>query len=340
MRQFITILAIACSLAANGQTGTPGKIDKAFNKGQQAVNKVQQLIAVFQPYLIKAQEIYGQGKALVKGVKNAAKGNTQNGDAYNTAPAADTSQANTAQANNTYPLQANNYPPQNNTYPPADVNTGGYPQPQAAAYPATPEYTLPVSNPSVINNDGSGNWGNQNNGLYGNCLDVLTGTVLGMGEAADNPAAVDLMFFAPADGQNTYYLMTPGFARNNNSTATYMTQHVSDQVQQWKDVTESEIALTKLTIGQFNQVQNNNQINSAVRNAQNYAGYYASVGQKMEGQVFAVKVQMENREVFALIAIDKQFGTSGSNGYLKIRIKAQGIDANNNGVPDANIYIR
>jgi hypothetical protein len=127
----------------------------------------------------------------------------------------------------------------------------------------------PVNNPASINNDGTGNWGNQNNGLYGNCSDALTGTVMGMGEAASAPGSVDLMFFAPADGQNTYYIMTPGFARNN-TTATYMTEHASDQVQQWASVNESEVALTRLTLAQFNQIQNNGQIQNAVRNAQNY----------------------------------------------------------------------
>ncbi|HSC40475.1 MAG TPA: hypothetical protein VLD19_21480, partial [Chitinophagaceae bacterium] len=199
--------------------------------------------------------------------------------------------------------------------------------------------SLPINNPASINNDATGNWGNQNNGLYGNCLDALTGTVMGMGDAAQTPVSVDLLFFAPADGQNTYILMTPGFARNN-STAGYMTEHVSDQVMQWSDVNESEVALTKLTIGQFNQIQNNSQIQSAVRNAQNYAGYYTSVAQKLDGQVFSLKIQMESREVYALVAVIRQIGTSGSNGYLKIKIKSVGIDANHDGQVDANVYTR
>jgi hypothetical protein len=189
-----------------------------------------------------------------------------------------------------------------------------------------------------VNNDGTGNWGNQNNGLYGNCLDAMTGNVMGMGEAAQTPTSVDLMFFAPTDGQNVYTIMTPGFARNN-TTAGYMTEHVSEQVLKWTDVNETEIALTKLTIGQFNQIQNNNQIQNAVRNAQNYAGYYTSL-QKIDGQVLAVKIQMENREVYALVAILKQIGTSGSNGYLRIQIKTTGLATGGNGQINTGAYLR
>jgi hypothetical protein len=160
-----------------------------------------------------------------------------------------------------------------------------------------------------------------------------------MGDAAQAPKSVDLMFFAPTDGQNSYCIMTPGFARNNG-TAGYMTQHVSEQVMQWSDVNESEVALTKLTLGQFNQIQNNSQIQSAVRNAQDYAGYYTSVGQKLDGQVFAVKMQMDDREIYALVAVIKHMGTSGSSGYLKIKIKSTGIDLNHDGQVDANAYQR
>jgi hypothetical protein len=162
---------------------------------------------------------------------------------------------------------------------------------------------------------------------------------MSMGEAEDKPGSVDLMFFAPADGQNTYVLMTPSFAKNN-STATYMTGHASDGITKWKEITESEVALTKLTISQFDKIQTNTQITGAVKSAVNYTGWYTSVGTKLEGQVFAVKVEQDNRTVYALIAIEKHFGTSGSNGYLKIKVKSQGIDTNNDGMVDPNAYLR
>lgn len=339
-----------------------GNKQNVFDKANNTLNKASNLIAVFQPYLLKSRELFFDGKQLVSDAKNAVK-NASNGDpgynnqyspgvpsstagsasqGGNSNPPAGYDQSNQSSSNNQYSSGNGNQPNQsgsgyNNNQVNGNNNTGSGNPGYGQNY--LPGQSLPINNTATVNNDGTGNWGNQNNGLYGNCLDVMTGTVMGMGEAAQSPTSVDLLFFAPADGQNTYYIMTPGFAKNN-STAGYMTEHVSEQVLQWTDVNESEVALTRLTVGQFNQVQNNSQIQNAVRNAQGYAGYYSAVGQKLDGQVFAVKLQMDNREVYALVAIIKQIGTSGSNGYLKIKIKSTGIDANRDGTVDANAYQR
>lgn len=327
-----------------------GKQD-VFQKANNAVNKVNTIIAVFQPYLLKARQIYFDAKQLGTDVKNSSKAtfgkpsnaNTGNQITANTGIAptgnSDTSgnlsQTTNPTANSTQIKVPNNDQGNIANYAPTGSNVATNPTPQTYL----PNQSLPINNTASVNNDGTGNWGNQNNGLYGNCLDALTGTVMGMGEAAAKPTSVDLLFFAPADGQNTYYLMTPDFAKNNSSAAT-MSGNSSEQVQHWSDVNETEVALTKLTIGQFNQITNNNQITNAVRNAQDYAGYYASVGQKLDGQVFAVKAQMDSREVYALIAVIKQVGTSGSSGYLQIKIKGQGIDSNGTGQINANAYVR
>ena len=348
-------LFFSISLWAQETNGKPDIAQKVNN----AANKVTNAIAVFQPYLLKARQLFYDVKQLKNEVKNAAKntfdkngnantaaaggansGNYYSGSSYtdisknnnqggyNTTGNYNSGQGNTNSNNNNQGYD-NNYNTQN--------NYNGY------AVTAPQNYlvnqNLPINNAGTINNDATGNWGNQNNGLYGNCLDALTGTVMGMGEAAQTPTSVDLMFFSPADGQNTYYLITPGFARSNSSV-TYWTEHTSDQVAQWSDANETEVALTKLTLSQFNQIQNNNQIQNAVRNAQNYAGYYSSVEQKLDGKVFAIKAQMDNREVYALVAVVKQIGTSGNNGYLKINIKAQGVGVNGSGQVNANSYLR
>ncbi len=325
----LLLLLLLAIVATQAQQAQPGKVDRLVQKGQQAVNKVKTIVAVFQPYLIKAKELYSQGKELAGNVKGAARG--LNGSTANSGTT----------GSSTYTDNSSTYPPAT-TSPPTTGDYGnatGTTDPYAAGTTPPAEYYLPVNEPATVNNDGSGNWGNQNNALYGNCLDVMTGTVMGMGEAADNPGSVDLIFFASTDVPGNYVVITPNYVRTN-AASTYMTQHTSDPVLQWKDVSESEVALTKMTIGQFNQIQNNSQISNAVRNAQNYAGYLNFVGQRLEGQVLAVRTQMENREVYALVAVEKQLGVSGSNGYLKIRIKAQGVDNNNNGIPDANYYIR
>ena len=362
----VLLVLLATSFSAYSQQNNKPNI---FDKANNTANKASNLIAVFQPYLLKARQLFVDGKQLASDVKASSK----NAFGNNTAsPNNSAGYSNSTSSNSNAPVSSGSYSSTdaNNTA----GNSGAYssspnanPTSSSGSYSSNQNtnnnayqynqnapvnnnnsnssqnyltgQSLPINNPQSVNNDGTGNLGNQNNGLYGNCLDVMTGTVMGIGEAAQKPTSVDLMFFAPADGQNTYYLMTPGFAKNN-STAGYMTEHVSEQAMQWSDINESEVALTRLTIGQFNQIQNNGQIQNAVRNAQGYAGYYTSVGQKLDGQVFAVKMQMDTREVYGLIAVIKQIGTSGSSGYLKIKIKSTGIDANNDGTADAIAYQR
>ncbi len=339
----LIVLMLLTAVTSNAQNNND-RIERTVQKAENTVTKARTIIDVFQPYLLKARQLYGQTKQLVKETKSSAKGLKNNNNNTNY-PVADNNPV-VSNNNNTnippdpaagYPTSNNN----NNSYPIAtNSNTAATIPPQYGVYENyNTQQFLPISNDAIINSDGTGNWGNQNNGVYGNCLDVLTGTVLGMGEAEDNPSSVDLIFVAPAEGQNTYVLMTPSFARNNG-TATYMTAHTTDGISKWKDISESEVALTKLTLSQFDKIQNNQQISGAVKNAVNYAGYYTSVGNKLEGQVFAVKVEQENRTVYALVAVVKHYGTSGSNGYLKIKVKSQGIDNNGDGFVDPANYIR
>lgn len=348
----IQILIVSMLVISSLQAQT--KVDKAIQKTNNAINKVQSIIQVFQPYLIKAKEIYEQGKELagqIKGAKN------NNGQGQANTPSLIASESNgsnsTNSAPNTYPPSGNSYPssqpppsypPPGNSYP-STQPPSSYP-PSGNNYPSTspnnngnnvyePQY-LPINNPATINNDGTGNWGNQNNGLYGNCLDVLTGTVMGMGEAEETPASVDVIFVAV---NGSYGLFTPNFIRNN-ATATYMTNHSTDGVSKWSTVNETEIAETKITLAQFEQIQTNPQISNVVKNATNYAGWLQYPSSKLDGKVFAIKAELENRTVYGLIAIIKHIGTDGSNGYLKIKVKAMGLDNNNDGRPDAGMYIR
>jgi hypothetical protein len=310
---------------------TQGNND-VFQKANNAVNKATNVIAVFQPLLLKAREVYYDTRQAVR--KPDSPGN--NSGQYNTGTYNSGSPTSGTYTSGQYPAgQANSGQANSGAYPSGSTN-GQYNAGGPTAY--LQGQSLPVNNPAAVNNDGTGNWGNQNNGLYGNCLDAMTGTVMGIGEAVQKPGSVDLLFFAPSDGQNTYYIMTPDFARNNSSAGA-MSQHATDAVAQWSDVNETEVSPTRLTIGQFQQIRSNSQIMSAVLNASGYSGYYASVGRKLDGQVFAVKAQLDNRQLYALVAVLQQMGTSGSNGYLKIMIKAQGMD-NNSGQTNANAYLR
>ncbi len=185
---------------------------------------------------------------------------------------------------------------------------------------------------SNYNADGTMNCGHQNNGLYGNCLDLLQGQVSGMGEASDNPGNIDLIFFSQYDG-SSFSFYSPYEAANGLNEGNWA------GIGKWRDRNETEIAQTKLTIGQFEKIQTNVQLLNVVRNTTGFSGYFYTPN-KMDGRVFAVKLIQDNREVNALLAVYKQYGGGGSNGYLKIKIKVQGFDQNQDGYADPGAYNR
>src|SRR6266700_356882 len=73
MKSIFSILlsaSVACSVFSQNN----GKQD-VFQKTNNTANKVSTIIAVFQPYLLKAREIYYDSKQLASDVKAAAKNN-------------------------------------------------------------------------------------------------------------------------------------------------------------------------------------------------------------------------------------------------------------------------
>lgn len=204
---------------------------------------------------------------------------------------------------------------------------------------AAPVYYDPgVPENSNYNPDGSANFGNQYNAEYGCYLDALTGTVLFGGEAEEKPTSVDLIFLAPNDGQNTYYLVTPNFAHDGGADCFWGSCTTDNPVKSWKTVNESEVAVTTLTGAQFEKIQYNTQLSGAVKGTRGFAGWYSSPGNKLDGKVFAVKTEMENRTAYALIYVVKHIGTSGSGGHLKVKVKVTGFDTNGDGNPDNKVY--
>jgi hypothetical protein len=213
-----------------------------------------------------------------------------------------------------------------------DNSRSAKPPPQQNSYdPGVPENTN-------YNSDGTANWGNHHNPQYGCYIDALTGTILDGGSAEDKPESVDLIFIAPNDGQNAYYLMTPNFAHDNvSANAMWGSNSTDNPVKSWKSVNESEVAETKLTGAQFEKIQYNEQLRGAVKSTRNFSAFYTSLN-KLDGKVFAVKTTMGERDAFALIYVVKHIGTSGSGGYLKVKIKCTGFDNNGDGNPDGAIY--
>lgn len=282
----LSFLTTHVSAQVNQQTDILSKVNKK-------VDKVSSVISIFQPYLLKARQIFYDTKDLVDNVRRS-----------NTGAAVETAQ-------------------------PEPEQTSEYIQNYL------PEQTLPVNNPETINMDGTGNWGNQNNGVYGNCLDVLTGTIMGVGEAEESPKNVDIIFIA-ANG--SYQLWSPQYARDEVA-AEYTSRSTHESVTKWNDVNESEIAETRITGGQFDKIQTNGQIMSAVKNASNYRSSLTLFG-KLEGKVFAVRTELEDRTVYGLIRIVKHYGTEGTNGYLKIQIKSQQLGNMQDGQIDVGAYLR
>jgi hypothetical protein len=215
-------------------------------------------------------------------------------------------------------------PVENNNSIPAEA-------PQVSYDPGVPENTN-------YNIDGTANWGNHHNPEYGCYIDALTGTILDGGSAEDKPESVDLIFIAPNDGQNAYYLMTPNFAHDNvSANAMWGSNSTDNPVKSWKSVNESEVAETKLTGAQFEKIQYNEQLRGAVKSTRNFSAFYTSLN-KLDGKVFAVKTTMGQRDAFALIYVVKHVGTSGSGGYLKVKIKCTGFDNNGDSNPDGALY--
>src|SRR5450631_2464880 len=101
------LLPLAFCEASLAQTnGRPDVLQRANN----TVNKVSNVIAIFQPYLLKARQVYYDAKQLAGDVKNSSQAafgkNNQNNQ------------------NNPYPVQNGSYQGQNNPY--SGQTTGRY----------------------------------------------------------------------------------------------------------------------------------------------------------------------------------------------------------------------
>jgi hypothetical protein len=351
---FLTLSLLLISLPVFVFSQNQGRTDVA-QKVNNAANKINNIIAVFQPYLLKARQLYYDAKQLGGDVKSASKstfgkhnsGNNldsvqngyQNGYQNNSGNSNNSGYSNNSSSTNNNGYTNNSQTSQGNNGNQGYTNNTGQNNNNSSNYNSNPQtylpgQSMPVNNPASVNNDGTGNWGNQNNGLYGNCLDVLTGTVMGIGEAESSPSSVDVIFIA-ANG--SYQLWTPNYARNEVA-AEYTSRSTTESVTKWSTANETEIGLTRITLAQFDQIQNNSQVLNAAKNVQNYASSITEFS-KLDGKVYAVKAELETRTVYGLIAIVKQVGTDGSNGYLKIKIKAQGVD-NGNGQLNASLYQR
>ncbi|MFT3979343.1 MAG: hypothetical protein QM687_02660 [Ferruginibacter sp.] len=194
------------------------------------------------------------------------------------------------------------------------------------------------------NTDGSANLGSQNNSKYGCYLDMVKGQVMDDIDAAGQSKNIDLIFTATGyfnEQVPMYAFLTPAYAKDDGAAYNFFkgTKYKDKNIPPatWDEVNESEVAMTALTAAQFDKIQDNNQLMAVVKQIKGFSQKVES-RTKLEGKVLAVKTEMGDRTTYGLVCITNHYGTIGSNGYLKVKIKVTGFDNNGDGNPDASIY--
>jgi len=200
-----------------------------------------------------------------------------------------------------------------------------------------------VTESPLYNADGTANLGNQNNSKFGCYLDFTQGRVMDEIDAAGNSSGVDLIFTATDyyGSAPMYALLTPAYVKNDFFSNYYfrgpLFKDANIPVKQWDEVNESEVALTQLTGSQFDKIQDNNQLMAVIKRISGFKEKFES-RTKINEKVFAVKTEMGNRTAYGLMYVTNHYGTTGTNGYLTVKLKVTGFDSNGDGYPDSNMY--
>ncbi len=201
-----------------------------------------------------------------------------------------------------------------------------------------------VAESPSYNTDGSANLGSQSNDKYGCYIDVMRGAVMDEVDAAGNAKSVDLIFTATNafnEQVPMYAFLTPAYVKNDAFAYNffkgpkYKDRNIPPAT--WEEVNESEVAMTALTGAQFEKIRDNKQLMAVIKQVRGF-GQKVESRTKLDGKVIAVKTEMGDRTAYGLVYIMNHYGTTGSNGYLKVKIKVSGFDANGDGQPDASLY--
>jgi hypothetical protein len=234
---------------------------------------------------------------------------------------------------------SNNEQPKNNIVVENPDTTKGNISPEVN--PPVEEIFIPES--KNYNSDGSINLGCQHHKEFGCYLDLGTGTVLDNIDAAGNSVSVDLIYTSTDyfGSAPMYAFLSPAMVKNDFFANYYFRGPAyKDQnipIRQWDEVNESEIALTNITAAQFDKIKDNNQLLAVIKQISAFKDRLESRS-TLIGKTIAVKTKMGNRDVAGLIHILDQYGTTGTNAYLKIKIKVTGLDKNGDGIPDGDLY--
>ncbi len=281
-------------------------VQETANNVHATVNNVQSILRVFDPFLVQ--------------IKRTMRGQISSNDAQNP-------QNNGEMAPNT----------EGSSETPAADN-GNQQNGQGANNQGANNQSAEVPSPSTYNSDGTASWGCQDHQQYGAYLDAQKGVIADDVDVATQTGAIDVIF-ATAKSQigAIYHLVSPSYAKNNPKAGLFFSGEkykVGKQpVKQWPTANASEIAATTITGAQFEKVKSNEQLMAVVNQTGGFQEFYSS-RTKLDGKVFAVRTQIENRTSYALIYVVEHVGVSGSSCFLKIKLKVNGKDANGDGLPD------
>ena len=201
-----------------------------------------------------------------------------------------------------------------------------------------------IAESAAYNTDGTANLGSQNNKKFGCYIDMMRGAILDEVDAAGQSKSIDLIFTATNafnEQVPMYAFLTPSYVKNDAFAynffkgVNYKDRNIPPA--SWEEVNESEVAMTALTGDKFEKIQNNNQLMAVIKQVRGF-GQKVESRTKLDGKVIAVKTEMGDRTAYGLLYIMNHYGTTGENGYLKVKIKVTGFDATGDGNPDASMY--
>lgn len=341
MKIFFLLSALLCAFIVKAQEEEVPKKPKVVKTAEKVNQQSKKISEASTQVSNEAQQVAGNMQTAVSNVKSVIKifepilhfrlhkkSNTSSitGDTSSTA----------------LPAVQNEVAATSNT---SSITAQPYDNPAAYVSPADILQGVPlVTESPVYNTDGSANLGSQNNNTYGCYLDVFKGAVLDDIDAAGQSKSIDLIFTATSSFNEQlpmYAFLTPSYVKNDAFAYNFFKgpkyKDKNIPPASWEQVNESEVAMTALTVQQFEKIKDNNQLMAVIKQIRGF-GQKVESRTKLDGKIIAVKTEMGDRTAYGLIYIINHYGTTGENGYLKIKIKVTGLDANGDGMPDGGLY--
>lgn len=333
----VMVLFAGCFVNAQEQPKKPKVVktaEKVNQKTQKASEASNEVVNQSQQTAANVQNVVNNAKAVIKIFEPILRFRLKK---QNT-----TQQTDVAVTNN-QPLPNPPAQPVTNQPAPAPVPDYNNPAVYVTQTDINQGVTIVTESP-LYNTDGTANLGSQNNKKFGCYIDIMRGTIMDEIDAAGQSKSIDLIFTATSSFNEQvpmYAFLTPSYVKNDAFAYNFFkgTKYKDRNIPPaaWDEVNESEVAMTALSAEQFEKIQDNNQLMAVVKQIKGFEQKVES-RVKLDGKVIAVKTEMGDRTAYGLIFIVNHYGTTGDNGFLKIKIKITGFDANNNGIPNGSFY--